>query len=99
MTLQATANNIENNRPAVDGPAVVCRHVVKHYGTGSARVTALSGVDLDVRMGELMMLVGPSGCGKTTLISVIAGILNPDSGECQVFGKDFSQMSERQKTW
>ena len=85
--------------PPADAPAVICQNVIKHYGTGSARVTALAGVDLEVRTGELMMLVGPSGCGKTTLISVIAGILNPDGGKCEVFGRDFSQMSERQKTW
>jgi putative ABC transport system ATP-binding protein len=72
--------------------------VTKHYGSGSARVTALRGVDLAVRAGELMMLVGPSGCGKTTLISVIAGILNPDDGVCHVFGRDFSQMTAQQKT-
>lgn len=44
------------------------------------------------------MLVGPSGCGKTTLISVIAGVLNRDEGECQVFGKDFSSLSSGQRT-
>src|SRR2546430_11189070 len=78
--------------------AVVCRAVTKSYGAGSAKVTALRGIDLDVRPGELMMLVGPSGCGKTTLISVIAGILNQDEGVCRVFGREFSHMSRRDKT-
>src|SRR3954470_13915617 len=81
-----------------DGLAVRCDDVVKTYGTGSAKVTALRGVDLDVKTGELLMLVGPSGCGKTTLISVIAGILDRDSGECRVFGKDFQKMSAAEKT-
>src|SRR6185295_10136853 len=78
--------------------AVHCRGVTKTYGAGSAQVTALRGIDLDVRAGELMMLVGPSGCGKTTLISVIAGILDRDAGECSVFGHDFAKMSPREKT-
>src|SRR3954451_12200548 len=78
--------------------AVHCSGVTKTYGSGSAQVTALRGIDLDVRTGELMMLVGPSGCGKTTLISVIAGILDRDAGECSVFGYDFSKMSQRDKT-
>src|SRR3954471_22804182 len=78
--------------------AVLCRGVTKTYGAGSAKVTALRGIDLDVRAGELMMLVGPSGCGKTTLISVIAGILDRDAGECTVFGNDFSAMSQSAKT-
>jgi putative ABC transport system ATP-binding protein len=78
--------------------AVTCRGVKKTYGTGSAAVTALRGIDLDVRAGELMMLVGPSGCGKTTLISVIAGILNQDEGLCRVFDHDFKSMPPREKT-
>lgn len=77
--------------------AVVCRGVTKHYGEGDAKVVALRGIDLDVRRGELLMLVGPSGCGKTTLISVIAGILDRDAGECTVFGQDFATMGQRAK--
>jgi putative ABC transport system ATP-binding protein len=88
----------ENKSAHADGVAVQCRGVTKTYGTGSAKVTALRGIDLDVKPGELMMLVGPSGCGKTTLISVIAGILDRDGGQCTVFGHDFSAMSQRDKT-
>jgi len=57
--------------------AVELRGVVKTYGKGATAVSALRGADLEVRPGELLMLVGPSGCGKTTLISVAAGILEP----------------------
>jgi putative ABC transport system ATP-binding protein len=77
---------------------VCCRGVTKVYRLGNVVVNALRGIDLDVRAGELMMLVGPSGCGKTTLISVIAGILNRDEGECEVFGADFNKMSGGAKT-
>jgi putative ABC transport system ATP-binding protein len=78
--------------------AVRCRSVVKTYGSGDNQVHALRGIDLDIAKGELLMLVGPSGCGKTTLISVIAGILDRDGGECSVFGADFAKMSQRAKT-
>ena len=44
------------------------------------------------------MLVGPSGCGKTTLISVIAGILDHDEGECIVFEQNIRAMGQTQKT-
>jgi putative ABC transport system ATP-binding protein len=77
--------------------AVRCRSVVKAYATGGDKVVALSGIDLNINMGELMMLVGPSGCGKTTLISVIAGILDQDSGSCEVFGEDLLHMRSGQK--
>jgi putative ABC transport system ATP-binding protein len=78
--------------------AVHCAGVTKSYGTGSAKVTALRGLDLDVYAGELLMLVGPSGCGKTTLISVIAGILDQDEGECLVFGRDVNRLAQGDKT-
>jgi len=68
--------------------AVVCRQVVKEYGTGDTKVQALSGVDLDIRYGEMTLLVGPSGCGKTTLISVMAGLLDPTAGEVFLLGQD-----------
>src|SRR5215204_1479106 len=78
--------------------AVEAKAVTKTYGAGSSAVPALRGIDLTVDAGELMMLVGPSGCGKTTLISVIAGILDRDGGQCSVFGQDFSDMTPREKT-
>ena len=78
--------------------AVICRNVVKTYGTNGNTVVALRGIDIDVPTAELMMLVGPSGCGKTTLISVIAGILDQDSGTCEVFGQDLLHMKARAKT-
>lgn len=77
--------------------AVRCQNVVKVYDTGGQKVTALNGVNLDIAMGELMMLVGPSGCGKTTLISVIAGILDQDGGQCEVFGEDLLDMGNQHK--
>ncbi len=77
--------------------AVRCKSVVKTYDAGGDKVVALGGIDLEINMGELMMLVGPSGCGKTTLISVIAGILDQDAGSCEVFGEDLMHMRSGQK--
>jgi len=78
--------------------AVFCKSVTKSYVTGPTKVMALRGVDLAVRTGELLMLVGPSGCGKTTLISVVAGILDHDDGECLVFKQDLRGMGQTKKT-
>jgi len=76
------------------GLAVHCSGITKHYGLGEAQVQALRGIDLEVKTGELLMLVGPSGCGKTTLISIIAGILDQDEGSCLLFGHDIKQFSK-----
>lgn len=80
-----------------DDIAVHCQAVTKRYGEGEAGVMALRGVDLAVTRGEVMMIVGPSGCGKTTLLSVISTLLQPDSGECIVFGQAVSTLNETEK--
>src|SRR4051812_2956007 len=79
-------------------PSIVCRNVVKIYGSGNAEVHALRGVDLDVYPGEITMLVGPSGCGKTTLLSVVAGILRPTSGSVSALGSDLTRLSSWRRT-
>jgi putative ABC transport system ATP-binding protein len=77
--------------------AVSCRNVGKTFGRGDAEVQALRGVDLDVRLGAMTMLMGPSGCGKTTLLSVITGLLDPTSGHIAVLGMDLADLSNGQK--
>src|SRR5262245_39103226 len=77
-------------------PAVRCRGVTKDFGSGDARVQALRGVDLEVAAGEMTLLVGPSGCGKTTLISVIAGLLDPTAGDVEVLGASLTRLRGRQ---
>ncbi len=78
-------------------PAVRCRGLTKSYGSGPSRVAALRGADLELRRGELLMLVGPSGCGKTTLISILAAILAADGGTCEVLGQNLARMDETAK--
>src|SRR6516164_7104104 len=77
--------------------AVECRGLTKDFGDGDAKVRALRGVDLDVYAGQMTLLVGPSGCGKTTLISIIAGLLDPTAGEVGVMGEDLTALPGRRK--
>lgn len=78
--------------------AVSCKGVTKNYYTAQTVTKALRGVDLEIKQGELFMLVGPSGCGKTTLISVIAGILLQDEGNVLVMNHNLKQMSDGART-
>jgi putative ABC transport system ATP-binding protein len=73
-------------------PAVVCRGLTKAFGDGDSRVMALRGVDLEVADGQMTLLVGPSGCGKTSLISIIAGLLDPTDGEIEVLGRNLRKL-------
>ena len=63
--------------------AVAVRNVTKNYG----ETEALKNLTLEFPRGELTSLLGPSGCGKTTLLKIIAGLLEPTSGEIEVNGK------------
>ena len=75
-----------------EGTAVVCRGVTKEFGQGDTKVQALRGIDVDVPTGEMTLLVGPSGCGKTTLISIIAGLLDPTAGDVTLLGQNRKQL-------
>jgi putative ABC transport system ATP-binding protein len=83
---------VANIHPTESEHAVVARGVTKEFGSGDTGTLALRGVDLDIAYGETTLLVGPSGCGKTTLISIIAGLLNPTDGEVSVLGHDLSEL-------
>ena len=68
--------------PSASAPAVSVRGIVRRFDA----VTALRGVDLEVREGEIYGLVGPDGAGKTTMIRAIAGLIDPNEGEVTVLG-------------
>jgi putative ABC transport system ATP-binding protein len=72
--------------------AVICRDVTKAFGDGESRTMALRGVSMEVHGGQMTLLVGPSGCGKTTLISIIAGLLDPTDGEVSVLEEDLRKL-------
>ena len=92
----ATGSQTHDDRP-LEKVAVRVRGVTKEFGSGGAVTRALRGVDLDIPYGELLMLVGPSGCGKTTLVSIVAGTLEPTAGDVAVLGQDLVRMSNGRK--
>lgn len=65
--------------------------VRKHYG----KLLALDNVDLEVRQGELLSVLGPNGAGKSTSISLLLGLLRPDAGHVELFGRDPQDIQAR----
>lgn len=63
------------------------KNISKSYGSGHNKSDVLSNINLDIKEGEFVAIVGFSGTGKTTLISTIAGLIKPDSGEVTMEGK------------
>jgi ABC-2 type transport system ATP-binding protein len=64
--------------------AISIRGLVKRYG----EFTAVDGLDLDIRRGEIFALLGPNGAGKTTTVEICEGYRAPDAGEVRVLGED-----------
>ena len=76
-------------------PTVIrAKNLTKIYGEGATELRALVGVDLEVRAGELTLLMGPSGSGKTTLLSILGCILRATGGRLELLGEEVSSLAE-----
>jgi putative ABC transport system ATP-binding protein len=76
-------------------PAISVRHLTKTFGDGDLAVHAVSDVDLDIRAGEVVLVMGPSGSGKTTLLLMLGAMLRPTSGSVLIDGIDLTTAPER----
>ena len=73
------------------------RGITKDYVSGSMRVSALRGVDLEFGENEFAAILGPSGCGKTTLLNIIGGLDRYTEGDLLIGGKSTKEF--REKEW
>ena len=73
---------------------VQATRIQKTYDTGTVKVNALRGVDLNVRRGEMVAIMGPSGCGKTTLLNCLSGLDEIDSGQVLIDGVVLHQLPD-----
>jgi len=84
--------------PAPGEPVVVGRDVWKVYGQGETAVTALQGISIEIRRGEMLAVMGPSGCGKTTFLNCFSGLDDITRGKVTLEGVDIHAMSDSQKS-
>ncbi|MEA3136409.1 MAG: putative transport system ATP-binding protein [Thermoplasmata archaeon] len=95
---RASASAPPRPKPTAGPPIIAARGVSKVYESGRLRVEALSGVDLEVRRGEMLAVVGPSGCGKTTLLNCLSGLDDISAGTVLLEGRDLAQMEDLERT-
>lgn len=81
--MESNLNNYIEGAPV----KVHIENVVKKFNGRNGEMVALNGVTLDIHDNEFICVVGPSGCGKSTLLNIIAGLLEPTSGEVYCDGK------------
>jgi len=76
--------------------AIKVQGINKWFGEGEARTHAVKDVSFEANFGEILYVVGPSGSGKTTMLSMISGILRPDSGTVTVEGTEIWHLTADQ---
>ncbi|KHF28742.1 Taurine import ATP-binding protein TauB [Anoxybacillus sp. BCO1] len=75
-------------------PILTIDQVMHAYVTNQSAVLALDHLSLTVERGEFLSFLGPSGCGKTTLLSIIAGLIEPTKGRVLIEGKEAKSMRQ-----
>ncbi len=77
--------------------ALEVKNVIKSFQSDSGEIRAVDDVSFAVEAGEFVALVGPSGSGKTTMLSILAALLSPTSGQILIDGVDLANMSEAER--
>ena len=71
------------------------KDLVKKFALDGTTINAVDHVSFQVKSGEFVALVGPSGSGKTTMLSILAALLSPTSGQVLIDGQDLAQMNDK----
>lgn len=86
--------NSNEEDPSSASPVVVGRLVSREFNIGGVVVRALSDCSIEVRAGEMLVIVGKSGSGKSTLCNVLSGVDRPTSGAVMLLGQDLAAVSD-----
>ena len=83
----------------MSNPVVLsCAHLARQFSEGGLDVSVLRDVSLAIAAGERVAIVGQSGSGKSTLLHLLGGLDRPSKGNVQLAGKDFSHLSEANRS-
>jgi lipoprotein-releasing system ATP-binding protein len=74
---------------------LVAENITKTFVSGNERLEVLKGLNLDVKTGEWLCILGPSGTGKSTLLHILGGLDNADSGSVSINHTDLAQTDQK----
>lgn len=77
-------------------PVIKIKNLDHYFGQGELRKQVLFNIDLEIDRGEIVLMTGPSGSGKTTLLTLVSGLRSPQSGSCQILGKELCGASDQE---
>ena len=81
-----------------NSPVICFKDVYKYYHSGDEKVTALSGVSLEIQQGDFVSIMGPSGGGKTTFLNCLGGLDFPDRGEIYLNNRLLNSLGDKELT-
>jgi putative ABC transport system ATP-binding protein len=81
----------------MNSTALEVKDLVKTFALDGTTINAVDHVSFQVKSGEFVALVGPSGSGKTTMLSILAALLSPTSGQVLIDGQDLARMNEKRR--
>ena len=79
-------------------PIIKTNNLTKTYQMGEVTVNALNGVNIELKTGELVVLLGPSGCGKSTLLNILGGLDTATSGDLWFDGSELNNLTDNELT-
>ena len=77
---------------------IYLKNIVKKYKSGNEEISALNGISIKIKSGELTVILGPSGSGKSTMLNLLGGMDRPTSGQILINDEDLSGFSDKQLT-
>ena len=77
---------------------IYLKNIVKKYKSGNEEISALNGISIEIKSGELTVILGPSGSGKSTMLNLLGGMDRPTSGQILINDEDLSVFSDKQLT-
>lgn len=78
-----------------DHPVIACHGLTKNFAEGKSQIRVLQDINLSISRGELVAIVGSSGVGKSTLLHLLGGLDQPNSGKVLIGGIDIHSLSEK----
>lgn len=78
------------------GAAISVQNLNHYFGQGQLRKQVLFEIDLEINVGEIVIMTGPSGSGKTTLLTLVGGLRSAQSGSLQVLDRELSGATDQQ---
>ncbi|MEG3899268.1 MULTISPECIES: DevA family ABC transporter ATP-binding protein [unclassified Microcoleus] len=94
--MQSTTLNPQTNSVEISEPVISIQNLDHYFGQGDVKKQVLFDINLEINIGEIVIMTGPSGSGKTTLLTLMGGLRSGQSGSLKLMGQEMCNASSEQ---